>query len=124
MYGGAGGDAAVAGLADSLWAAGLAALFAPHAADAGRRLCAAPHALPERQPAAAGNRDAVWLCAERPAGGLDGVCGAAGVPDWTAFKEVRKQSRRLQKGDAWTVLQLNIEIAVDHERGIFGLTPG
>ena len=57
-------------------------------------------------------------------GGLDGVCGAAGVPDWTAFKEVRKQSRRLQKGDAWTVLQLNIEIAVDHERGIFGLTPG
>ena len=35
-----------------------------------------------------------------------------------------KQSRRLQKGDAWTVLQLNIEIAVDHEWGIFGLTPG
>ena len=33
MHGGAGGDAAVAGLADSLWAAGLAALFAAHAAD-------------------------------------------------------------------------------------------
>ena len=36
----------------------------------------------------------------------------------------KKKARRLRKGDAWTVLQLNIEIAVDHERGIFGLTPG
>ena len=36
----------------------------------------------------------------------------------------KKKSRRPRKGDAWTVLQLNIEIAVDHERGIFGLTPG
>ena len=94
MYGGAGGDAAVAGLADSLWAAGLAALFAPHAADAGRRLCAAPHALRKRQPAAAGNRDAVRLCADRPAGGLDGVCGAAGVPDWERAGRIRRRGGR------------------------------